>query len=109
LRWATGDNTMVDASARAAAVASRRTWRIKWRYASPIILIHLIALTACFPWFFSWTGVLLAALGCYVFGGLRMNVGYHRLLTHRSFSCPRWMERSFAILGACCLEESPTV
>src|SRR6478672_8199209 len=100
---------MVDASARAAAVASRRTWRIKWRYASPIILIHLIALTACFPWFFSWTGVLLAAFGCYVFGGLGMNVGYHRLLTHRSFSCPRWTERSFAILGACCLEESPTV
>jgi fatty-acid desaturase len=38
-----------------------------------------------------------------------MNVGYHRLLTHRSFSCPRWLEGSLAILGACCLEESPTV
>ena len=103
------DKTIADASVRAAAVASRRTWHIKWRYASPIILVHLIALTACLPWFFSWTGVLLAAFGCYVFGGLGMNVGYHRLLTHRSFSCPRWMERSLAILGACCLEESPTV
>jgi fatty-acid desaturase len=64
---------------------------IKWRYASPIVLIHLVA------------------LGCYVFGGLGMNIGYHRLLTHRSFSCPRWLERSLAILDACCVEESPTV
>jgi fatty-acid desaturase len=94
---------------RAVAVASHGTWRVKWRYASPIILIHLIALFACLPWLFSWTGVVLAVLGCYVFGGLGMNVGYHRLLTHRSFSVPRWMERSLAILGACCMEESPTV
>jgi fatty-acid desaturase len=93
----------------ATAMASRRTWRVKWRYASPIILIHLVALMACLPWSFSWTGVILAVFGCIVFGGVGMNVGYHRLLTHRSFSCPRWTERSLAILGACCMEESPTV
>src|SRR5438105_4056512 len=103
------DDPMPGASVRAASVASHRTWSLKCRYASPIILIHLVALIACLPWFFSWTGILLAGLGCYVFGGLGMNVGYHRLLTHRSFSCPRWLERSLAILGACCMEESPTV
>jgi fatty-acid desaturase len=103
------DNPMAGDPGRTAAVASQATWRIKWRYASPIILIHLIALLACFPWLFSWTGVLLAVLGCYVFGGLGMNVGYHRLLTHRSFSVPLWLERSLAILGASCMEESPTV
>lgn len=83
--------------------------RIKWRYATPIIFVHLVALLACVPWFFSWTGVVLAVLGAYVFGLLGMNIGYHRLLTHRSFSCPRWMERSLAVVGACCLEESPAV
>jgi fatty-acid desaturase len=96
-------------AAEAVGAPERGTWRIKWRYASPIIFIHLVAILACVPWFFSWTGVLLAALGCYVFGGLGMNVGYHRLLTHRSFACPRWLERFLAILGACCMEESPTV
>jgi fatty-acid desaturase len=95
--------------ARAPALESRKFWRIKWRYATPIILVHLVALLACVPWFFSWTGVVLAVLGTYVFGILGMNIGYHRLLTHRSFSCPRWMERSLAVVGACCLEESPTV
>jgi stearoyl-CoA desaturase (delta-9 desaturase) len=72
-------------------------------------LVHLVALLAFLPWFFSWTGVVLAVLGAYVFGLLGMNIGYHRLLTHRSFSCPRWVERSLAVVGACCLEESPTV
>ncbi len=52
---------------------------------------------------------MLAVLGCYIFGTLGMNIGYHRLLTHRSFSSPQWMERSLAILGTCCMEESPTV
>ncbi|MFZ0850733.1 MAG: fatty acid desaturase [Hyphomicrobiaceae bacterium] len=103
------DNSPTAASVRAPALASSRSWRIKWRYASPIILVHLVALLACLPWFFSWTGVVLAALGQYVFGGIGMNVGYHRLLTHRSFACPQWLERLLAILGACCLEESPTV
>jgi fatty-acid desaturase len=89
--------------------SSPHAWRVKWRYASPITLVHLIALLAFLPWFFSWTGVLLAALGFYVFGAVGMNVGYHRLLTHRGFACPKWLERSLALLGACCLEESPTV
>jgi fatty-acid desaturase len=103
------DNLEASNPARASASESRSLGRIKWRYATPIILVHIVAALACLPWFFSWTGVVLALLGGYVFGLLGMNIGYHRLLTHRSFSCPRWMEHSLAVMGACCLEESPTV
>lgn len=94
---------------RADTGADARGWRIKWRYASPIMIVHLVALLAFLPYYFSWTGVCLAVVGCYVFGGIGMNVGYHRLLTHRSFSCPRWLERGLGVLGACCMEESPTI
>jgi stearoyl-CoA desaturase (delta-9 desaturase) len=100
---------MADDPARARVWAMRPSWHIKWRYASPIVFVHLVAALACLPWFFSWTGVVLAVLGCYAFGTLGMNIGYHRLLTHRGFSCPRWLERALAVLGACCMEESPTV
>jgi fatty-acid desaturase len=96
-----------DKSARAPILG--RPSRIKWRYAIPITLVHLIAVLALVPWFFSWTGVALAVLGCYVFGTLGMTIGYHRLLTHRSFSCPRWMEYLLVILGTCCAQESPIV
>jgi sn-1 stearoyl-lipid 9-desaturase len=96
-------------SARTLPSEAGRSWLIKWRYASSVIFIHLVAALVCVPWFFSWTGVILAVLGWYLFGTLGMIIGYHRLLTHRSFSCPRWLEYSLAILGVCCAEESPTV
>ena len=73
-----------------------------------LALYHALALLAFLPWFFSWTGVLLAVLGIYVFGVLGINIGYHRLLTHKGFVCPKWLERSFALLGVCCLQGSPS-
>jgi stearoyl-CoA desaturase (delta-9 desaturase) len=45
--------------------------------------------------------------GLYLFGTLGINVGYHRLLTHRSFACPRWLERCLTVLGACCWQGTP--
>ena len=46
---------------------------------------HVLAALALVPWLFSWSGVILLAVGMYVFGILGINVGFHRLITHRSF------------------------
>jgi stearoyl-CoA desaturase (delta-9 desaturase) len=81
--------------------------RINWRYASAVGSYHLLALLALLPWFFSWTGVALAVIGVYVFGAAGINLCYHRLLSHRSFSCPLWLEHSFAIIAVCCVEDTP--
>jgi fatty-acid desaturase len=87
--------------------AGARHRRIYWRYAAVVAFYHGIALLAFVPSFFSWTGLWVAVLGIYVFGGLGINVGYHRLLTHRSFSCPKWLEHGFAALGVCCVQDAP--
>jgi fatty-acid desaturase len=71
------------------------------------LVFHFLLVLAFIPAFFTWTGVALVFLGNFVFGGLGINVGYHRLLTHRSFQCPKWLEHFFAILGACSLQDSP--
>jgi fatty-acid desaturase len=81
--------------------------RITWRWAIAIGIYHLLAFLAFVPWFFSWTGVVVAWLGLYVFGVLGVNIGFHRLLAHRGFSCPKWLEHSLAILGVCSLQGSP--
>ncbi|SDR84706.1 acyl-CoA desaturase [Bradyrhizobium canariense] len=81
--------------------------RINWRYAFAVGSYHLIALLAFYPWFFSRTGVALAVAGVYVFGAAGINLCYHRLLSHRSFSCPLWLEHTFAIIAVCCLEDTP--
>jgi fatty-acid desaturase len=36
-----------------------------------------------------------------------INLGYHRLLAHRSFSCPQWLEHALAVLGACSAQGGP--
>jgi stearoyl-CoA desaturase (delta-9 desaturase) len=58
-------------------------------------------------WFFSWIGVLLAVAGVYVFGAVGINLCYHRLLSHRSFSCPLWLEHTLALIAVCCIEDTP--
>ena len=81
--------------------------KIVWPYALSLGIYHLLALLAVTPWFFSWSGLALAFFGLYVFGTLGINLCFHRLLTHRGFTCPRWLERSLALLGVCCLQDTP--
>jgi sn-1 stearoyl-lipid 9-desaturase len=92
-------------TARPSAAEGAR--HVRRSYVAAITLAHALACLAFLPWFFSWTGVVLAVAGFYVFGFLGINVGYHRLLTHRSFSCPRWLECTFVLLGVCCVLDSP--
>ena len=72
-----------------------------------VIIIHLLALAALSPWLFSWTGLLLVLVGHHLFGMMGITIGYHRLLTHRSFQTPQWFERVLATLGVCCLQDTP--
>src|SRR4051794_12790123 len=72
-----------------------------------IIFFHLAACLACVPWLFSWSGLAWALAGLYLFGTLGINIGYHRLLTHRGFTCPRWLEHGLTLIGACCFQGSP--
>ena len=81
--------------------------RIVTRYAVTVGLYHLMALLALLPWLFSWTGVVLAVLGLYVFGSLGINLYYHRLLTHRGLVVPRWVEYILGVVGVCCMQDTP--
>jgi fatty-acid desaturase len=78
-----------------------------WPARIGLAVYHALALLAFLPWFFSWTGVVLAALGLYVYGTLGINLCYHRILTHRGLSVPKWLERLFVTLGICCLQDTP--
>ena len=84
-----------------------RTARVDWMAVGVVLGIHLLALAALSSWFFSWTGVVAGAVGCYVFGTLGINLGFHRLLSHRSFKCPLWFEHLLVLLGVCSLQKTP--
>lgn len=43
----------------------------------------------------------------YVWHALGITIGYHRLLSHRSFACPKWVEYFFVMAGYLAFEGSP--
>jgi fatty-acid desaturase len=81
--------------------------RLDWRYLISLTTLHLLALLAFLPYFFSWAGVITFIVAHHVIGSIGICVGYHRLLTHRGFTCPRWLERGLALLGVCSLQDTP--
>ena len=81
--------------------------KVSWRYASVVIGFHLLAALAFIPWLFSWTGVALVPCGLMVFGVLGITICYHRLLTHRSFACPKRVEHTLAVLGLMSMQDAP--
>jgi fatty-acid desaturase len=81
--------------------------KISWRYASVVIGFHLLSALAFIPWLFSWTGVALVAGGLMGFGVLGVTICYHRLLTHRSFTCPKRVEHTLAVLGLLSMQDAP--
>ena len=87
------------------------TAAVKWKKDNVVgfLVVHLISALAFFPWFFSWTGVALFVTGIVAFGMLGINLCYHRLLAHRSFSCPPWLEHGLAILATCSMQDSPSL
>src|SRR4030095_7242838 len=78
---------------------------INWVTASFMGVFHLGAIVALF--FFTWKALLVAILLWWVSGSLGIGMGYHRLLTHRSYKTPKWVERFLTLCGALALEGGP--
>jgi fatty-acid desaturase len=79
-------------------------WRFDFVNVPFIAVFHVLSIVALF--FFSWTNFFVA-LGFYVLTALGITVGYHRLLTHRSFKSPRWVEVLWTIAGVLALQGGP--
>ncbi len=70
-----------------------------------MILLHLGAIAALF--FFSWKALIVAAILYWTTIGFGIGMGYHRLLTHRSYKVPKLVEYFFAVCGTMTLEGGP--
>lgn len=79
--------------------------KLKWETIAWILLMHLGALAA--PFIFSWPAFYLFLFLSWVTGGLGICLGYHRLLTHRSFKVPRFLEYLFTMFGCMAGEGGP--
>lgn len=84
-----------------------KSWRnLKWPFALFFIGMHCGVILA--PWFFSWGALLTAIAINAVLGTIGTSLGYHRLLTHNSFTVPKWLEYVMATCGILSLQGAPT-
>lgn len=58
-------------------------------------------------WQTTWAAVGIALLLHLICGGFGICVGYHRLLTHRSFKCPKVLEYAMAVAGSLSMQGGP--
>ncbi len=70
-----------------------------------LIFTHLGCLLA--PFYFTWNAFWVFILLYCITGGLGICVCFHRLLSHRSFKTPKWIEYLLTILGCLTAQRSP--
>ena len=85
--------------------ASKLDQPINWLTTSFLIVFHAGAIAALF--FFSWKALAVALMLHWCGIGFGISMGYHRLLTHRSYKVPKWMEYFFSVCGTLTLEGGP--
>lgn len=100
--------TSTHAPAAAAAVQSSadlKRWH--WPNIACMVSMHGLAVLAIVPAFFHWSGLVVMAVSFWLVGGLGVCLGYHRLLTHKSFTTPRFVHRTLGVLGAMSFQGGP--
>ena len=78
---------------------------INWATTTAMVVFHVGAIIALFT--FSWTALAVTVLLWWVSGSLGVGMGFHRLLTHRGYKTPKWVEYLQTTCGTLALEGSP--
>jgi stearoyl-CoA desaturase (delta-9 desaturase) len=78
---------------------------INWVTSLFMGLFHAGAVAALF--FFTWKALLVAVLLWWISGSLGIGMCYHRLLTHRGYKTPKWVEYCLTVCATLALEGGP--
>ena len=79
----------------------------RWGTLGFMVVIHLLAVVALLPQFWSLPAVATLLVLYWLTACLGVTIGYHRLLSHRAFRVPQWLERFFATCGAISCQHGP--
>jgi fatty-acid desaturase len=77
-----------------------------WVFFVVIATFHLGAVAALFC--FQWSSLTVFFATWLLCQNVGIAVSYHRQLTHRGFTTPKWLEHTMAFIGAGALQGSPT-
>ena len=80
---------------------------LNWLVFLFMLLFHIAAVGALFC--FSWSALAVAVVFYVVAINVGIGMGYHRLLTHRGYKVPKWIEYTMAVCATLSLEGGPIV
>src|SRR5919205_2593549 len=83
----------------------KRAGKVNWSTAIAMVVFPVGAVAALF--FFSWQALVAFVVTAWVAGSLGIGMGYHRLLTHRGYKAPKWVEYFLSACGTLALEAGP--
>jgi fatty-acid desaturase len=78
---------------------------INWKTIIALIALHAGAVAALF--FFSWSAIAVSVLLYFLSINVGIGMCYHRLLTHRGYTVPKWIEYAMTICATLSLEGGP--
>ena len=81
--------------------------RKRWGTVIFMLTIHALTIFTLQAKFWSWLAFSGFIFLYWVTACLGVTTGYHRLLSHRSFQVPKWLERFFATCGALSCQHGP--
>jgi stearoyl-CoA desaturase (delta-9 desaturase) len=84
---------------------TQQNTQLEWGTLMFFVVFHGFALLA--PWFFSWSALGVCLVLHWLCGSIGICLAYHRLLTHRSFEVPRWLEYVLVTIGTLALQGGP--
>lgn len=70
-----------------------------------MLVVHGLCLLA--PFTFSWANLGLFLGTYFITGCLGITLSFHRQLSHRSFSTPKWLEYALAYCGVLAVQGDP--
>lgn len=88
-----------------AARIRRRAPRLHIGHSVMVAGLHAVGLLGL--WFWPRTVDVALFLLFYLISCFGITLGYHRLLTHRSYACPVWVRRALVWMGAAALQTGP--
>jgi len=71
------------------------------------IFLHLGALLALHPATFSWCAVATMLVMYWLTASIGICFGYHRYLTHKGMSMPKWLDYTIVFLGTLACQNGP--
>ncbi|MCX5941349.1 MAG: fatty acid desaturase, partial [Cyanobium sp. LacPavin_0818_WC50_MAG_67_9] len=90
------------------ASSSQGSKTTPWVTIGFMAIIHVLAVVALLPQFWSVPALASFLVLYWVTACLGVTIGYHRLLSHRAFRVPQWLERFFATCGALSCQHGPS-